>query len=200
MILSSSKAPTSSGRPISGPSQTERLINISRDFIDKSIEEEASPFIKKLLYTNQLITTRELYKQAKEPEYLLSDINLIITSYQENLKKAILYKINYKDTKGLLENTKLQNTKLKEDIKYYIAIVDRLIAVPATSTLSAPTLLDPSLKSPILSHSYTYFHLGSPISKASSRGTRITKLPNPTLFTRDYTVFNNQLIQIKNKL
>jgi hypothetical protein len=52
MILSSSKAPTGSGRPISGPSQTERLINISRDFIDKSIEEEASPFIKKLLYTN----------------------------------------------------------------------------------------------------------------------------------------------------
>jgi hypothetical protein len=75
--------------------------------LDKSIEEEASSFIKKLLYTKELVTTKELYKWAKEANYLLSDINLIITSYRENLKKAILYKINYKDTKGLLKNTKL---------------------------------------------------------------------------------------------
>jgi heme oxygenase len=75
--------------------------------LDESIEEEASPFIKKLLYIKELVTTKELYKWAKEANYLLSDINSIITSYRENLKKAILYKINYKDTKGLLENTKL---------------------------------------------------------------------------------------------
>jgi hypothetical protein len=62
MISSSSKAPTSSGCPVGSPSRTERLVNIPRDFIDKSIEEEASPFIEKLLYTNQLITPRELYK------------------------------------------------------------------------------------------------------------------------------------------
>jgi hypothetical protein len=52
MISSSSKAPTSSSRPISSPPRIKRLINIPRDFIDKSIEKEASPFIKKLLYTN----------------------------------------------------------------------------------------------------------------------------------------------------
>jgi hypothetical protein len=75
--------------------------------LDESIEEEASPFIKKLLYTKELVTTKELYKWAKEANYLLSDINSIITSYRENLKKAVLYKTNYKDTKGLLENTKL---------------------------------------------------------------------------------------------
>jgi hypothetical protein len=63
--------------------------------------------------------------------------------------------MSYKDTKGLLENTKLYNTKLEEDIKCYIAIVDQLIAAPATPTPLVPTPsipapLDPSLKSPIL--------------------------------------------------
>jgi hypothetical protein len=129
---------------------------------------------------------------------LLSDINLIITSYRENLKKAVSYKTNYKDTKGLLENTKLQNTKLDEDIKYYTAIVDRLMVIPATPAPSVPTPSDPSPKSPVLSHSYS--HPGSPVPEASSRGTRIAKLPDLTLFTGDRTVFDNWLIQIKNKL
>jgi hypothetical protein len=134
--------------------------------MDESIEEEASPFIKKLLRTNQLITPGELYEWAKEPEHLLSDINLIITSYRDTLKKGVLYKTSYKDTKGLLENIKLYNAKLEEDIKYYTAIVDRLIAAPATPapsvpTPSIPTPPDPSLKSPVLSHSYS--RLGSPI-------------------------------------
>jgi hypothetical protein len=201
--LSSSKAPSGSGRPVGSPSRTERLINVPRDFIDESIEEEASPFIKKLLYTNQLITPGELYKWAKEPEYLLSDINLIITSYWDTLKKGVSYKTSYKDTKSLLENIKLYNTKLEEDIKRYIVIIDRLIAALATPALSVPapsipTPLDPSLKSPVLSHSYS--RLGSPILQASNRGARVAKLPDLTLFTRDYTVFDDWLIQIKNKL
>jgi hypothetical protein len=97
---------------------------------------------------------------------LLSDINLIVTSYRDTLKKGVLYKTSYKDTKGLLENIKLYNTKLEEDIKRYIAIVDQLIVAPATPTLSVPALSipalpDPSPKSPVLSHSYS--RLGSPI-------------------------------------
>jgi hypothetical protein len=75
--------------------------------LDESIEEEVSPFIEKLLCIKKLVTTKKLYKWTKEANYLLSDINSIIISYWENLKKAILYKTNYKDTKGLLENTKL---------------------------------------------------------------------------------------------
>jgi hypothetical protein len=134
---------------------------------------------------------------------LLSDINLIITSYRDTLKKGVLYKTSYKDTKGLLENTKLYNTKLEEDIKYYTAIVDQLIAAPATPTPSVPAPSipappDPSLKSPVLSYSYS--RPGSPVLQASNRGTRVTKLPDLTLFTRDRTVFNDWLIQIKNKL
>ena len=49
---------------------------------------------------------------------------MIITSYWDTFKKGILYKTSYKNTKGLLENTKLHNTKLEEDIKRYIAIID----------------------------------------------------------------------------
>jgi hypothetical protein len=125
---------------------------------------------------------------------LLSDINLIITSYRDTLKKGISYKTSYKDTKGLLENIKLYNAKLEEDIKRYIAIVNRLIAAPATPAPSVPAPSIPaspdlSLKSPVLS--YSYFRPGSSILQASNRGTRVAKLLDPTLFTRDYTVFNN---------
>jgi hypothetical protein len=134
---------------------------------------------------------------------LLSNINLIVTSYRDTLKKGVLYKTSYKDTKSLLENTKLYNAKLEEDIKYYTAIVDRLIAAPATPTLSVPTPSiptppDPSPKSPILSYSHS--RLGSPILQASNRGARVAKLPDPTLFTGDHIVFDDWLIQIKNKL
>jgi hypothetical protein len=51
-MSSSSKAPTGSGRPVGGPPRTERLVDVPGDFIDESMEEEASPFIKKLLRTN----------------------------------------------------------------------------------------------------------------------------------------------------
>jgi hypothetical protein len=74
--------------------------------------------------------------------------------------------MSYKDTKGLLENIKLYNAKLEEDIKRYTAIVDRLITAPATPAPSVPAPSipappDPSLKSPVLSYSYS--RLGSPI-------------------------------------
>jgi hypothetical protein len=60
--LSSSKTPTSLSCPISGPSRIECSINIPKGFLNESIEEEASSFIKKLLYTKELVTTKELYK------------------------------------------------------------------------------------------------------------------------------------------
>ena len=71
---------------------------------------------------------------------MLFNINSIITSYRKNLKKTILYKTSYKDTKGLFKNTKLYNTKFKNNIKYYMAIVDWLIVALAISALSAPTI------------------------------------------------------------
>jgi hypothetical protein len=58
----SSKASTSSGYSVSGPSRTKRSISISREFIDKSIEIEFSAFIIKLLETNNYITAGKLYK------------------------------------------------------------------------------------------------------------------------------------------
>jgi hypothetical protein len=80
-----------------------------------------------------------------------------------------------------------------------MAIVDRFIIVPATPTIFIVlAILNPFLKNSELSP--TYFRSGSPISYISFKDTRIIKLPDPTLFTRDYTVFNNWLVQIKNKL
>jgi len=81
----SDKASASSGRPVSGPFRTKYFISISREFIDKSIEIEPSAFISKLLDTNNYITAGELYKWAKEPDLLLSDINIIIKSYRKNI-------------------------------------------------------------------------------------------------------------------
>jgi hypothetical protein len=49
--------------------------------MNKSIEIEPSAFIIKLLETKDYITARELYKWAKEPNILLSDINIIMKSY-----------------------------------------------------------------------------------------------------------------------
>jgi hypothetical protein len=126
---------------------------------------------------------------------LLSDINIIIKSYRENVQRALLYKNAYSYNKAILENTKLYNTKLEDNIKYYISIVNWFIISLVTSIPAAP---NPSLKDSELS--FTYFRLESPISYASFRGTRVTKLPDPTLFAEDYIVFNNWLVQIKNKL
>jgi hypothetical protein len=58
----SSKAPASSGYPVSSPSRTEYPISIPGEFVDKSMEIELSAFIIKLLDTNNYITTRKLYK------------------------------------------------------------------------------------------------------------------------------------------
>jgi hypothetical protein len=53
---------------------------------------------------------------------------------------AILYKTSYKNTKGLFENTKLYNTKLENNIKYYIAIINQFIVALAIFALFAFTI------------------------------------------------------------
>jgi hypothetical protein len=58
----SGKAPTSSGHPVSGPSQTKRPVSIPGEFMDESIEIESFAFIIKLLETKDHVTTKELYK------------------------------------------------------------------------------------------------------------------------------------------
>ena len=58
----SGKVPTSSGRPVSGPSRTKCPVSISGEFINESIEIESSAFIIKLLKTKDYITAGELYK------------------------------------------------------------------------------------------------------------------------------------------
>jgi hypothetical protein len=195
----SGKAPAGSGRPVGGPSRTERPVGVPGEFMDESIEIEPSAFITKLLETEDHITAGELYKWAKEPDTLLSDINIIIKSYRENVHRAVLYKNAYSHNKAILENTKLYNTKLEDDIKYYTAIVDRLITAPAAPAIPAvPAVPNPSLKN---SESFpAHSRPGSPISYAPFGDTRVTKLPDPTLFTGDCTVFDDWLVQIKNKL
>ena len=76
-----------------------------------------------------------------------------------------------------------------------MAIVDWFIIFLATFIPAAP---NPSLKNSELFS--IYFRPEFPISHAFFRDTRVTKLPDLILFTRDYTVFNNWLVQIKNKL
>jgi hypothetical protein len=178
----SGKAPASSGRPVSGPSRTERPVGVPGEFVDESMEIEPSAFISKLLDTDNRVTTGELHEWAKEPDTLLSDINIIIKSYRENVQRALSHKNAYSHNKAILENTKLHNTKLEDNVKRYTAIVDWFMI---------------SLAAPILA---THSRPGSPASHAPFRGTRVTKLPDPTLFAGDRTVFDDWLVQIKNKL
>ena len=49
--------------------------------MDKSIKEEYSLFIRKVLDIDYLITSHNLNNQSKDPINLLKDINLIIKSY-----------------------------------------------------------------------------------------------------------------------
>jgi hypothetical protein len=112
--------------------------------MDESIEIEPSAFITKLLETNDYITAGELYEWAKEPDTLLSDINIIIKSYRENVQRAVLYKNAYSHNKAILENTKLHNTKLEDKVKRYMAIVDRLIVALTASAPPAPAAPNPS--------------------------------------------------------
>jgi hypothetical protein len=163
------------------------------------MEIEPSAFITKLLETEDHITAGELYKWAKEPDTLLSDINIIIKSYRENVHRAVSYKNAYSYNKAILENTKLYNAKLEDDIKCYTAIVDRLITAPATPAIPAvPAVPNPSPKNSEPSPAYS--RPGSPVSYTPFGGTRVAKLPDPTLFAGDRTVFDNWLVQIKNKL
>jgi hypothetical protein len=81
----SGKAPASSGCSVSSPFRTERPVSVPGEFVDKSIEIKPSAFISKLLDTDNRITTGKLYEWAKEPDILLSDINIIIKSYRKNI-------------------------------------------------------------------------------------------------------------------
>jgi hypothetical protein len=76
---------------------------------------------------DHLITSYNLNSWFKDPINLLKDINLIIESYWDTTTKLAKYKKRYKDTKGVFENTKLQNTKLEVDIKRYTMLLNRLI-------------------------------------------------------------------------
>jgi hypothetical protein len=46
--------------------------------------------------------------------------------------KLAEYKKRYRDTKGVFENTKLYNARLKANVKHYMMLLDRLILVLAT--------------------------------------------------------------------
>ena len=92
--------------------------------MDKSIKEGHSPFIRKVLDIDYLITSHNLNSQFKDPINLLKDINLIIKSYRDTTMKLAKYKKRYRDTKGVFENTKLQNTKLEADIKRYTILLN----------------------------------------------------------------------------
>jgi hypothetical protein len=166
--------------------------------MDESMEIEPSAFITKLLETEDHVTAGELHEWAKEPDTLLSDINIIMKSYRENVQRAVSHKNAYSHNKAILENTKLHNAKLEDEVKRYTAIVDRLMVAPTASAPPAPAAPNPSQKNsePSPAHS----HPGSPASHAPFGGTRVAKLPDPTLFAGDRTVFDDWLVQIKNKL
>jgi hypothetical protein len=48
------------GHPVGDPSRSERPINIPGGFVDESIEEDYSLFIRKVLDTGYLITSHDL--------------------------------------------------------------------------------------------------------------------------------------------
>jgi hypothetical protein len=74
-----------------------------------------------------------------------------------------------------------------------MAIVNRLITAPATLAISiVPAIPNPFLKNS--EPSPAYFCPGFPISYTSFGGTRVAKLSDPTLFTRDRTVFDDWLV------
>ena len=100
--------------------------------MDKSIKEEYSLFIRKVLDIGYLITSHNLNNWSKDPINLLKDINLIIKSYWDTTIKLAKYKKRYRDIKGIFENIKLYNTKLEADIKRYIILLNWLILVLAT--------------------------------------------------------------------
>jgi hypothetical protein len=70
-----------------------------------------------------------------------------------------------------------------------MAIVNWLIVALITSALAT---LNSSQKNSELF--LAYFYSGFPISHAFFRDTRITKLLDLILFTRNYTIFNNWLV------
>jgi hypothetical protein len=61
----------------------------------------------------------------------------------------------------------------------------------ALTTSALPTLATLNFSQKNFELFPTYFYPGFLISHAFFRDTRVTKLPDPTFFTRDYTIFNN---------
>jgi hypothetical protein len=188
------QAPAGSGHPVGGPARSERPVNVPGGSAYESVEED-SPFVSKALDSQSLITTQDMREWAEDPNGFLKDINTIVKSYRTASTKLATYKKKYGDAKGAFENNQLhlvtleekhitlqeEYEKLKEDNQRYKGMVDRLMQVPAA--------LSPS-PSPEPSQS----RQGSP------GGVRVAKLPDPTLFAGDRTVFDDWLVQIKNKL
>jgi hypothetical protein len=59
-MSTSQQAPIGSGYPVGDPSRSERPVNVPGGFADESIEEDYSPFIRKVLDTGYLITSHNL--------------------------------------------------------------------------------------------------------------------------------------------
>jgi hypothetical protein len=189
-MSNSQQAPVGSGHPVGDPSRSERLVDVPGGFADESIEEGHSPFIRKVLDTDHPITSHDLNSWFKDPVNLLKDINLIIESYRDTTAKLAEYKKRYGDAKGIFENTKLQNARLEADVKRYTMLLDRFMLVPA-APVQAPEAapeIDPRSRK------------GSPAPHAPYGAPRVVILPDPTLFYGDRTVFDDWLVQIKNKL
>jgi len=88
------------------------------------MEEDHSPFIRKVLDTGYLITSHDLNSWSKDPINLLKDINLIIKSYRDTTVKLAEYKKRYRDAKGIFENTKLYNARLEANVKRYTMLLN----------------------------------------------------------------------------
>jgi hypothetical protein len=59
-MSTSQQAPIGLGYPVGNPSWSERPVDIPGGFADESIEEDHSPFIRKVLDTGHLITSHNL--------------------------------------------------------------------------------------------------------------------------------------------
>jgi hypothetical protein len=174
-MSTSKQAPAGSGHPVGGPARSERPVDVPGGSAYESLEED-SPFVRKALDSQSLITTQDMREWAEDPNGFLKDINAIVKSHRTTSTKLVTLEEKHTTLQEEYE-------KLKEDNQRYKGMVDRLIQVPATPSPEPPQSRQ-----------------GSPASQAPSGGTRVAKLPDPTLFAGDRTVFDDWLVQIKNKL
>jgi len=108
------QAPAGSGHPVGGPARSERPVDVPGGFNeDESMEEEISPFIRKV-DTNGVITTRDISNWAKDLDSFVKDINIVAERYREGVTKAVSYKKKYGDAKGAFENNQLHLVTLEE--------------------------------------------------------------------------------------